>query len=132
MEAKSTSSVVGIVVKIIDPYTIAINRGSEHGIRIGMRYLVYNEGEELFDPETHESLGRLELICGVGVIAHVQPKLATLQSDKKIIKHKRTISRPVESRFNLFAVPKEIDEPTEELAKFCDLEEGVSKVRIIE
>lgn len=132
MEAKSTNSAVGIVVKIIDPYTIAINRGSEHGIRIGMRYLVYNEGEELFDPETRESLGRLELICGVGEITHVQPKLSTLQSDKKIIKHKRTISRPVESRFNLFAAPKEIDEPTEELAKFCDLEEGVSKVRIIE
>lgn len=68
------------VVQILDDGRIAINRGTEHGIYKGQTFLVYTLGEEIFDPETKESLGVLEITRGKGEIDHVQEKMATIIS----------------------------------------------------
>lgn len=74
------------VVKVIDPKKIAINRGISEGVQVGQRFVVYAlDTDELHDPETGASLGRLELVKGTAVVAHVQDHIATLISD---IKHK--------------------------------------------
>jgi len=65
-----------------DEKKVTINRGSEDGINKGDRFLIYSIGEELFDPETKESLGMLEIVKGTGKVVHVQPRLATIESDK--------------------------------------------------
>jgi hypothetical protein len=69
------------VAHIIDDYTLIINKGSENGINIGQRFLVFIIGEEIIDPESKESLGYLEIVKGTGKITHLQPKMATLSSD---------------------------------------------------
>lgn len=71
------------VVEIIDASRVAINRGSKDGIQNGQRFLVYSLGKELFDPETEESLGKLEIVRGVGVAAHVQERLTTIESEAR-------------------------------------------------
>jgi hypothetical protein len=68
------------VVEAIDAYRCAINRGSEHGVSMGDRYIVYGLGREILDPETGESLGVLEIVRGRGKVTHVQPRLATLET----------------------------------------------------
>lgn len=68
------------VVQILDDGRIAINRGIEHGIYKGQTFLVYELGEEIFDPETKESLGILEITKGKGEVDHVQEKMATIIS----------------------------------------------------
>jgi hypothetical protein len=68
------------VIKVLDEQTVVINRGSEDGIKPGSRYLVFQLGEELWDPSTGNSLGRLEVVRGRASVVHVQPKLSTLRS----------------------------------------------------
>ena len=63
-----------------DGFEVVINLGSVDGVQDGQRYLVYALGDELFDPETKESLGRLEVVRGRGVIIHVQDRMAILRS----------------------------------------------------
>lgn len=62
---------------------VVINKGSASGIKEGMKYLIYNKGEEIMDPETNLSLGTLEIVCGKGVVMHVQEKMATIKSCEK-------------------------------------------------
>lgn len=69
------------VVKVIDEYKLVINVGTDDGAQVGQKYLVYSIGEEeIFDPDTNESLGHLELVKGTGKITHVQPKMSTIES----------------------------------------------------
>jgi hypothetical protein len=68
------------VAGIVDKYRVVINRGSEHGIETGQRFLILNIGDELFDPDTGGSLGCVEVIKGKGEVTHVQERIATLQT----------------------------------------------------
>ncbi|NIY70944.1 hypothetical protein HCZ30_00675 [Marivivens donghaensis] len=68
------------VSHVPDDYRAVINRGSLHGVKAGDVYLIYSIGPELFDPDTNESLGRLEEVRGRAKVTHVQEKIATLRS----------------------------------------------------
>ena len=68
------------VVKVIDEYRVVINKGRVDGVEKGDSFLVYEMGEELFDPDTNESLGKIEIVKGRGKAKHVQERLATLES----------------------------------------------------
>ena len=72
------------VARVIDDYTLVINRGSENGAALGDRVLIYAIGEEIEDPDTGESLGALELVRGTGKVTHLQPKMATVGSDMEV------------------------------------------------
>ena len=62
------------VIKLINEYKIVVNKGENAGIKLGQVFLVYKEAEELFDPDTDESLGKLEITKGKGKVVHVQPR----------------------------------------------------------
>jgi hypothetical protein len=70
------------VAKVKDEYTIVINKGYNNGIKEGQNFLIYEVGEEIFDPDTNESLGRLEVIKGKGVVINVQEKISTIESNE--------------------------------------------------
>lgn len=69
------------VVASLNEYELVINKGSNDGIKINDKFIIYNLGEELFDPDTKESLGHVELVCGKAKPKHIQPKLTTLISN---------------------------------------------------
>jgi hypothetical protein len=69
------------VVKIIDNYSVVINKGSDDGISEGGKYLLLGIGEEIIDPDTNENLGNIELVRGKVEVSHVQERMATLISD---------------------------------------------------
>lgn len=72
------------VIKVFeDKEKLTINRGSEDGVQVDQKFLIYQLGEELFDPDTRESLGNLEVVRGIGKVIHVQPRMATLESDQR-------------------------------------------------
>ena len=73
------------VVHIIDQENIVINAGENKGIKIGDRFIIFGIGTELFDPDTKESLGRLELVRGEGVVEHVQEKMCIVKSDEYVL-----------------------------------------------
>jgi len=71
------------IVKIINNTRLAINRGSENGIRANQKVLVYClSDEEIKDPETGESLGYLEIYKGTGKVIHIQDKMSIIESDR--------------------------------------------------
>ena len=110
-----------------DSMSVAINKGTLDGVVKGMRFLIYKVGEELFDPVTHKSLGNLEIVCGEGVVIHVQERISTIQSTGIEIKHKRTIRHQPSSPFwslSFKVPPQEIDEPIEIKKPFCEVVTG--------
>lgn len=70
------------VVKIIDEFRLVINAGTENDIKREDKFLIFSVGEEIIDPETTESLGKLEIVKGTGKPIHIQDKLTTIESDK--------------------------------------------------
>lgn len=97
------------VVEVVDDYRVVINRGAAT-VRKGQRFLIYAIGKELFDPETNESLGRLEVVRGTGVVTHVQEKICTISSDRKTSPLKRTMRPSV----GVYAIFQNRDEVIEE------------------
>lgn len=104
---------------------IVINKGADYGVEEGDRYLIYSLGPEIFDPDTNESLGRLEIIKGKGVVINVQQKLSVIETEKPAVKVKtRKIPGITSGIASAFADRVEIIEekfPTEE---FYDVKEG--------
>ena len=79
------------VVKVIDEFTLVINIGSDDEIEKGQRFLVYSiSPDDIIDPDTNESLGKLEIVKGTGTVTHVQEKMATIESSEKIFMIPRT------------------------------------------
>lgn len=73
-----------VVAKVKNDFSLVINIGSEDGIKKGDKFLVYHvETEEMKDPITGESLGYLETVRGTGEAVHVQPKMTTIESNRK-------------------------------------------------
>jgi hypothetical protein len=71
---------------------IVINRGTEDGVHNGQRFLLYElSAGEITDPNTGESLGRLEMPKGTGTVLHAQERMATIESDR--FKETKTIKR---------------------------------------
>lgn len=68
------------VASIIDNYRVVINKGEVDGIRIGQRFLILAIGDEIVDPDTKESLGRIEIIKGKAKVTHIQERMATLET----------------------------------------------------
>ena len=71
------------IAKVVDEYTVILNRGSEDGVKPGQRFLVYHIGEEITDPDSNEFLGRLETVRGTGTVTYLQSKMATIRSDMR-------------------------------------------------
>lgn len=70
----------GKVVKIIDDYTIVTNIGKNLDIRIGQEFKIISIGDEIFDPDTNEILGNLEIFKGVVKVSYLQEKMSTMTS----------------------------------------------------
>lgn len=68
------------VVRVLDDYSVVVNRGSTNGMKVGDQFVVAGLGEEIVDPDTYETLGKLEIVKGRAEVTHVQEKLATLKS----------------------------------------------------
>lgn len=71
------------VAQVLDEFTVVINRGTADGLREGQRVLIYTIGDDVMDPDTGESLGKLEVVKGTGKVRHLQDRMATVTSDMK-------------------------------------------------
>lgn len=83
----------GRVIKIIDKYKLVINKGSQDGVSVYDRFLIYHLGEKMIDPDTKENLGTLELVCGEGKPEHIQDHITTLVTAKESVKKTKTVMK---------------------------------------
>lgn len=112
-----------VVVKVIDPYTVVINKGEDDGIKFNHRFLIYSlDNEPIIDPITKENLGSLEIVKGTAKVKHIQSHLTTLVSDeyskptRKIIKKRN----PFLGSFDNSSVTEEINDNSRELIELDD------------
>jgi hypothetical protein len=68
------------VAKVINNNELVLNAGYNKGIKKGYKFLIYSLGEEILDPDTGESLGKLETSKGIGKVIHVQEKMSTIKT----------------------------------------------------
>src|SRR5215216_4180517 len=70
-------AVEGKVAKILGNNEIVINRGRREGVRQGMHFEIFApEGEEVWDPDTGETLGTVEDVKAKAEVTEVKDKLA--------------------------------------------------------
>ena len=70
-------AVEGKVAKIMGKGEIVINRGRANGVRQGMVFEVFTpEGEEVWDPDTGETLGTVEDVKAKAEVTEVKERLA--------------------------------------------------------
>ena len=51
----------GKVARVLNDREVAINRGSTDGVELGMKFAILSDdSQEIIDPDTQESLGRIE------------------------------------------------------------------------
>src|ERR671932_2666952 len=69
--------VEGKVAKILGKNEIVLNRGRSHGVRQGMIFEIFApEGEEVWDPDTGETLGTVEDVKAKAEVTEVKDRLA--------------------------------------------------------
>jgi len=71
------------VVFVLGESRVALNRKPITDIQIDDRFQIYALTEEIFDPISNESLGRLKLYKGTGKIVDIQDTMVILQSDRE-------------------------------------------------
>lgn len=104
----------GKVLKVLSDTQILINKGAIDGVSKENVFVIYYEGEEIFDPDTQKSLGILEIVCGEGKPEHIQENMTTLISSKYEQKSsKRIIRKNNLPYYFLSGATEEIYEPTE-------------------
>jgi hypothetical protein len=70
-------AVEGKVAKILGNKEIVVNRGRKEGVRPGMLFEVFApEGEEVWDPDTGETLGTVEDVKAQAEVTEVKDRLA--------------------------------------------------------
>src|SRR5690606_322313 len=69
------------VAQIVEDDILVINKGVNDFIDNSMRFLVFEEANEIFDPVTKESLGKLEKPKGFFKVQHIQEKMTVLVSE---------------------------------------------------
>ena len=69
----------GKVAEIIDEYTVVINRGHKDGVEEDMRFVIYELGEEIKDPDGG-SLGKFEYVKAKVEVVNVQEKFSTAET----------------------------------------------------
>lgn len=117
-------SIVGKVVRVLDEYTIVINRGAKDGVTNSDRYIIYNLGDEIIEPDTNESLGRLELVCGEGKPTHIQENLTTLETAKFEVSKSKVIRKNGGWASFVGGTEEEIIDPHEIKIAFKDVNIG--------
>lgn len=70
----------GKVIKIISLFSVIIDVGTNEGVKRGMKFIIYEEGDVIKDPTSNNSLGRLELVKATVEVEHVQPNLSLTSS----------------------------------------------------
>src|SRR5574344_1338088 len=109
------------VIKVIDNKTLVINAGFKKNIIDNYEFLVYEIGEELFDPDTNESLGKLKIIKGTAKPIHIQENMTIIQSNKyNIVEDKKIVKKSNQGLLFSGTLIEEVIEPREKTIKPFD------------
>ena len=83
--AERKKRVEGKVAQILNARELVINRGTEHGVDVGMRFAILNtRGAGIVDPETGKDIGSIELPKVLVKVVRVQELLSVARTFRTI------------------------------------------------
>lgn len=68
------------VIRIPDEFSIILNKGLAQGVKDGMRFIVYVEGDNILDPTTQKYLGKLLIIKADVTVTNAQENFSIAKS----------------------------------------------------
>lgn len=68
------------VIKIIDDTTLIINAGSINNIKVGDVMEIHGKSENIYDPETNENLGKIDIVKDSLKITKVYEKMCVCET----------------------------------------------------
>jgi len=82
-----TELLKGHVLKVYGSYKVLISLGKQQGVKKGMKFVIYEEGDMIYDPKSGKPVEKLELVKGEVEVIHAQEKMsiaASLETEKRI------------------------------------------------
>ena len=73
-------AIVGRIAAIKDEYTVVLNVGYKQNVEEGMKFVIYNEEDEIKDPVTGKSLGCFEDVKAKVEVDYVAENYSTAKS----------------------------------------------------
>lgn len=73
---------IGKVVRILDDKKVIVDLGSDDKVKEGMKFVIYEQSEEIFDPDTGDSLGIIDIIKHRLKVVNVMEKMSIMESDE--------------------------------------------------
>ena len=104
------------VAKVLSGTRLVLNVGSDNGIEENSSFLIYSIGNDIIDPITGNSLGKLEYVKGTGHVIHLQEKMCTIETFRKDSR-KRVIHRKDPFLWGIDGMETE-EIPADELEEF--------------
>ena len=68
--------IIGKVARIMSDEEVILSVGSEHGVKENMEFVIFSESDHVYDPETGEDLGAIEIVKGRVRVCHVMDKMS--------------------------------------------------------
>jgi hypothetical protein len=96
------------VAQILSDTTLVLNVGSAAGVREGTRFLIYQNGKEILDPQTGVPLGTVEIVKATVEVDHVQEKLCVVTTLTKIVKREKEVPMPHSAYEIMFGRRREV------------------------
>lgn len=72
------------IIKIVNEYLVVVNYGSTDGASLGQKLEIFDEGEEIIDPETNKSMGTLDVIKARIKIENVYEHMSLCESHETV------------------------------------------------
>jgi hypothetical protein len=83
------------IALVLSKFRIVLNKGSNDGVQINDKFLVYGIGIDIIDPDNGESLGALEIVRGRGKVVHVQERACTVESlERRLLPVSKRVRTP--------------------------------------
>lgn len=101
----------GKVAQVISERDVAINRGRDAGVEVGMIFRILSpEPEAIYDPDTNECIGKVDVTKVEVEVIEVQDSLAVCRTFKKVVTPGRPARPGIASPFgalgqNIFGDP---------------------------
>lgn len=105
-----TPTLTARVARLLDKEKLVVNKGSDHGVALQQRFVIFEKGDEITDPDSGESLGALELVKAHGEVIHVQERMAILKLELPKRERAKTLSE-------IMASLSGVDEESERVAE---------------
>ena len=90
------STLRGKIIKILNERQLILDLGETTEVKVGRKFVIYEEGPEVRDPETKSSLGNIEIIKGEIEVESVQENFSIAHVIPRIVgqKYVKTSNQP--------------------------------------